>query len=263
MVVRSRSSLRFSVRRDDPSLAPPASNTRTNRQRFDSSIAHGKGALASIDHTVQKSSRQHRPLPTRPARPQPPSSPPRLRRPPLSSRPASAAHDRPLKRAKLEIDHEALSAAPAKQPLCSRESPDPLNTISSPTSSPPRPRPRPGASAVFTGSGAVSPPSSAVTRSTRRSVHALPVAVDDDAEKNPVGSSTSGDDAAKSNGTPRNKNKNPQPTPNGNVVQTERRSLRSHDGGSRSRSELAQYFQNYEQMISLEPPKPGEQRQSR
>ena len=39
----------------------------------------------------------------------------------------------------------------------------------------------------------------------------------------------------------------------------EKRSLRSHDGGSRSyRSELASYFNNFEQMISLEPPKPGE-----
>lgn len=38
---------------------------------------------------------------------------------------------------------------------------------------------------------------------------------------------------------------------------TERRSLRSHDGGSRSKSELAMYFHNYEQMLSLEPKKPG------
>ncbi|PGH16365.1 hypothetical protein AJ80_05215 [Polytolypa hystricis UAMH7299] len=36
----------------------------------------------------------------------------------------------------------------------------------------------------------------------------------------------------------------------------ERRSLRSNDGGSRSKSELAMYFQNYEQIISLEPVKP-------
>lgn len=39
--------------------------------------------------------------------------------------------------------------------------------------------------------------------------------------------------------------------------QDEKRSLRSHDGGSRSyRSELASYFNNFEQMISLEPPNP-------
>ncbi|EEH10224.1 conserved hypothetical protein [Histoplasma capsulatum G186AR] len=40
------------------------------------------------------------------------------------------------------------------------------------------------------------------------------------------------------------------------VVGRERRSLRSHDGGSRSKSELALYFQNYEQILSLEPVKP-------
>jgi hypothetical protein len=39
--------------------------------------------------------------------------------------------------------------------------------------------------------------------------------------------------------------------------QEERRKLRSKDGGSRSKSELAMFFNNYEQMLSLEPPKPG------
>jgi Something about silencing, SAS, complex subunit 4 len=38
----------------------------------------------------------------------------------------------------------------------------------------------------------------------------------------------------------------------------EKRSLRSHDGGSRSKSELAAYFPNYEQIISLEPVKSEE-----
>lgn len=40
-------------------------------------------------------------------------------------------------------------------------------------------------------------------------------------------------------------------------TRTERRSLRSTDTGSRSKSELAQYFYNYEQIISLDEPKPG------
>jgi hypothetical protein len=35
------------------------------------------------------------------------------------------------------------------------------------------------------------------------------------------------------------------------------RTLRSQDGGSRSKSELSMYFTNYEQMLSLEPPKLG------
>ncbi|KAJ6015385.1 hypothetical protein N7540_009976 [Penicillium herquei] len=42
------------------------------------------------------------------------------------------------------------------------------------------------------------------------------------------------------------------PAPTG----TERRSLRSADTGSRCKSELAQYFYNYEQIISLQNPKP-------
>ncbi|KAL4916694.1 something about silencing, SAS, complex subunit 4-domain-containing protein [Aspergillus aurantiobrunneus] len=39
------------------------------------------------------------------------------------------------------------------------------------------------------------------------------------------------------------------------AVPEKRRSLRSHDGGSRAKSELALYFPNYDQLISLEPPK--------
>ncbi|KAI9374412.1 something about silencing, SAS, complex subunit 4-domain-containing protein [Aspergillus egyptiacus] len=39
------------------------------------------------------------------------------------------------------------------------------------------------------------------------------------------------------------------------AVVDKRRSLRSHDGGSRARSELALYFSNYEEIMSLEPPK--------
>jgi Something about silencing, SAS, complex subunit 4 len=37
----------------------------------------------------------------------------------------------------------------------------------------------------------------------------------------------------------------------------DKRSLRSQDGGSRSKSELSLYFTNYEQMLSLEAAKPG------
>lgn len=37
----------------------------------------------------------------------------------------------------------------------------------------------------------------------------------------------------------------------------DKRSLRSHDGGSRSRSELALYFPNYDELVSIEPKEPG------
>lgn len=40
----------------------------------------------------------------------------------------------------------------------------------------------------------------------------------------------------------------------------DRRKLRSEHGGSRSKTELAQYFPGFEEMLSLEPPDPGRYR---
>lgn len=37
----------------------------------------------------------------------------------------------------------------------------------------------------------------------------------------------------------------------------EARNLRSHDGGSRSKSELALYFTNYDEILSMEARDPG------
>lgn len=39
--------------------------------------------------------------------------------------------------------------------------------------------------------------------------------------------------------------------------QNDKRSLRSHDGCSRSKSELALYFPNYDELVSIEPKDPG------
>ena len=44
---------------------------------------------------------------------------------------------------------------------------------------------------------------------------------------------------------------------NVSVSEMEKRSLRSHGGGSRSRSELEPYFSNYEELVSIEPKDPG------
>ena len=41
------------------------------------------------------------------------------------------------------------------------------------------------------------------------------------------------------------------------LSQAEKRSLRSHDGGSRSKSELALYFPNFDELVSIEPKEPG------
>lgn len=43
----------------------------------------------------------------------------------------------------------------------------------------------------------------------------------------------------------------------GTLSQAEKRSLRSHDGGSRSKSELALYFPNYDELVSIDPKEPG------
>ena len=41
------------------------------------------------------------------------------------------------------------------------------------------------------------------------------------------------------------------------LAPADKRSLRSHDGGSRSKSELALYFPNYDELVSIEPKDPG------
>ena len=40
-------------------------------------------------------------------------------------------------------------------------------------------------------------------------------------------------------------------------LEAEKRTLRSHDGGSRSKSELAQYFPNFDEIVSNEPKEVG------
>lgn len=54
-------------------------------------------------------------------------------------------------------------------------------------------------------------------------------------------------------------NNNPTLTVNNKDVssQNDKRSLRSHDGCSRSKSELALYFPNYDELVSIEPKDPG------
>jgi hypothetical protein len=47
-------------------------------------------------------------------------------------------------------------------------------------------------------------------------------------------------------------------TQNGDKQEQNKRSLRSQDGGSRSKSELAQYFPNYDDIINPEPKEKGE-----
>ncbi|KKZ62672.1 hypothetical protein EMCG_00355 [[Emmonsia] crescens] len=126
-----------------------------------------------------------------------------------------------------------------------------------------------------------SSPASAITRTTRKSAHSQhhpPVAVSEDVEKklNGVMFRDNDNDDDKNNKIINLKNANATAfeigggggddahnnnllkdrTSPSTVIGREKRSLRSNDGGSRSKSELAMYFQNYEQILSLEPVKP-------
>ncbi|KAF9894335.1 hypothetical protein FE257_007838 [Aspergillus nanangensis] len=135
----------------------------------------------------------------------------------------------------------------------SRESPDPLDTISpatattdskrfpgrTPSSVSGRPSHQPGSLR----SDELSSPPRKVGKANRPS--------------------TDGDVAALGNSPqpppppgPNPTSQDPAPTTSKPAVKEQRRSLRSHDGGSRARSELALYFPNYEQLLSVEPPKP-------
>ncbi|OAX78480.1 hypothetical protein ACJ72_07212 [Emergomyces africanus] len=205
------------------------------------------------------------------------------------------AHERPFKKAKLDGRHhdQASITGPAKLPLRSRDSQGLLTQ--EPTSAASRTRSatgvQPTASAATNttssrtatlvaprGPPSSSSPASAITRTTRKSAHShqhLPtVTVSEDVEKKVVNGMTIGNidnDNNNHNKVISLRNANPTagvgddghnsswlkdgvspPT----AIGREKRSLRSNDGGSRSKSELAMYFQNYEQILSLEPVKP-------
>lgn len=140
-----------------------------------------------------------------------------------------------------------------------RESPDPLDTISPIAGvSAPKTRPRRSSLLVEAEKG---PPKSPTTRPPRRrdtiSKTELANLVTDDDQTlqlgQPVLRSPAGGE--KSLHPPNELIEGESSAPSGG---SERRSLRSADSGSRCKSELAQYFYNYEQIISLEATKPGE-----
>ncbi|KAJ5766262.1 uncharacterized protein N7511_003878 [Penicillium nucicola] len=138
--------------------------------------------------------------------------------------------------------------------LWSRESPDPLDTIS-PAPSSVASKPRPGTPALTARSefkAAVSP----VTRATRR----VDTRVSNDGQEKGNGhdGGDGGGDGAAEMRLTRNRNSDAGDgaQPEADEKQTGRRSLRSTDTGSRCKSELAQYFHSYEQIISLDDPEP-------
>lgn len=84
-----------------------------------------------------------------------------------------------------------------------------------------------------------------MTRTTRRNENRSLADVDENAIKK---------EGALEDATPTRENKTEAASVD---TRSGRRSLRSTDTGSRCKSELAQYFHNYEQIISLEAPEPG------
>lgn len=166
--------------------------------------------------------------------------------------PQETETQRPTKKARIDRDGDpaigahittsSSTAAPTYQhDLDNRESPDPLNVISSPPNGDrvrTRRRSNNLTTSTTTGNSTISADTTTTSRALRHKAH--PVIIANDATTSKSGSEIGAEAQSK---------------PTNSTAQPEKRSLRSHDGGSRSRSELALYFPNYEQIISLEPVK--------
>ncbi|KAF7521904.1 hypothetical protein PCG10_007848 [Penicillium crustosum] len=245
MALLSRSSLR-SVRRapEEPadSLAPPTKKPRIeNRDRKSS-----PDCLDTKDPTSKS-----RPTSLKPSRPRTSN---RTRRDSSSSvdtvassvgrlgTPATRTNGNGiLKTPRVRRDQGTPSGADLLRGV--HESPDPLDTIS--------PAPSVAKQRTVTPANVVSnvKPTSPVTRTTRRNENRSLADVDENATKK----EGAVDDVTS---TRENKTEAPAEQPASTDTRSGRRSLRSTDTGSRCKSELAQYFHNYEQIISLEVPEP-------
>ncbi|KAL5336724.1 something about silencing, SAS, complex subunit 4-domain-containing protein [Aspergillus crustosus] len=247
MAVQSRSSLRV-LRRDtndnEDSVQPPPSK----RLRLHPPPARRrKSSPDLLDTTIESA---------------PPSTSTKLRRPrPLFTLPSAHTTSSPpptggiprIKNLRLHHHDTQNSTSAAIYLNGGRESPDPLDTIS--------PAPAPAPAPVSLKSAPKPPPNtstptSAAYRQRRVTQPAKPES------KPTITERTTPKPARHFRGT--TGPPPPQPiltllaVPAGTAdraVPGNRRSLRSHDGGSRARSELALYFPNYEELMSLAPPK--------
>ena len=246
-VMAVRSSLRVSVRQEEPpnddddrrpspSKRPRLNPPPSSRRRKSSPDLLDTTTVDSPSKTTPKNKVAH----IRRA----PSSLPRrssARRPLLS--PSSHHHppsDTPHATHLRIHRNETPAAAPS---LLSRESPDPLDTIS------------PAPTDIRRYFAKATPTTTTTTPAARRRRVA-------DADTPLPASATQNRVQARSEPAESPNEKIATPSQQPTSAQTtpavrERRSLRSHDGGSRARSELALYFPNYEQLLSLEPPKTG------
>jgi hypothetical protein len=243
MAVRSRSSLR--VLRSDPNDAgensvqpPPAKRPRIHRP----TTSRRQGSSPDLlDTTIETP---------------PPSNSTKLRRPrPLFALSAHTTSSPPpvgTPRARnLHVHHHdtPTSNNAALYLTGGRESPDPLDTIS----------PAPTVTFKTTPKPSNTPTSAAYRQ--RRITQFLKAAPDPSTTPElpqPKNAPISRGNAAPT--PPKEPTPDPPSVPAATadrVSPEKRRSLRSHDGGSRAKSELALYFPNYEELLSLEPPKTG------
>ncbi|KAE8351397.1 something about silencing, SAS, complex subunit 4-domain-containing protein [Aspergillus coremiiformis] len=242
-VMAVRSSLRVSVRQEEqpndhdhdhehnpskrPCLNPPSRRRKSSPDLLDTTTVDNPSKTPNNKVThIRRAPSSH------------------SRRPVLSP----SHHHHHHRRHPLDTPHAAhfrlhRNETPATTPasLLSRESPDPLDTISPATTDVKR-----------------FPVKTPTTPSTHRPrVADADTPLSESATHDPVQTvSRPAESLSDKTATP----SQPLPPPTPPSAQTtpavrERRSLRSHDGGSRARSELALYFPNYEQLLSLEPPK--------
>lgn len=246
MPARSRPSLRVS--RKDASEPgenavgpPPPKRPRLNpvssrRRRSSPDLLD-----TTIDSTPSIKLRRPRPLFAPSARTT--SSPP----------PGVAATPRPRNLRFHHNHHDTPNSASAALYLNGgRESPDPLDTISPAPAPAPRSAPKPPATTTTTPT-----PAAYSQRRVTQSPKANSKYAAQGKERTKLKDTSAR--PARSDPAPDHSAQQPTSAPVETADRTKekRRSLRSRDGGSRAKSELAQYFPNYDQLISLEPPKTG------
>lgn len=238
-------------------------------------------ATTPTQDTAGPSKARHALPPTKPARPRPATR--RARRPSASSVDSVASGDQLTTPATPRVNGNGVTTlrrlpdrdTPAGGGARSAtdllrgepESPDPLDTIS-PIVTTSLAKTRPGVHALAVDAESKLSKSPTTTRSARRSDHDAKLEEVDTRQL--IGNSEAMDattlrsfdmrpaDATRSQQQQQHKREEVDTEQEASAsTGNERRSLRSADTGSRCKSELAQYFHNYEQIISLDDPKPG------
>lgn len=274
MALLPRPSLRGSVRRtpDEPfddGLAPPAKKQRT---LWETGLRRRKSSPDCLDTTQNDGPTADARHTNPPLKAAPPRTSTRRTRRASASSIDTVASDTQLNalgnshangngavKASRAPDRDSPSAkASANLSRGARESPDPLDTIS-PAASRTTAKSRLRSSSGATEAENKPNKSPSTTRTTRHSEHKAEAADTVKSEhKEDAPDAHVGDGSQESRKIDAVESEQPDPAQTADG----RRSLRSADTGSRCKSELAQYFYNYEQIISLEAPKPGKSQQS-